>query len=104
MVGETDNKEKRDSRSIAIALIALLMILGLSIVLLLPELSELIALHLSPGLGLKDSAIISFFVSVILMIIFAVFSGDGLIGEFQFLIGGFFLFFAMNWLLIAWAF
>jgi hypothetical protein len=104
MIGETDNKDKRESRAIAIVLMALLLIAGIAVVVMLPELSELARVHLSPGLGIKDSATISFFVSVVLLVIFALFSGDGLIGEIQFMIPGFFLFFALNWLLIAWVF
>ncbi|MCG8072777.1 MAG: hypothetical protein N0C86_12440 [Candidatus Thiodiazotropha taylori] len=85
-------------------LIAMLLVLGVVLVLMLPELSELARIHLSPGLGVKDSALISFFVSVVLLVVLALFSGDGLIGEIQFMIPGFFLFFVLNWLLIAWVF
>jgi hypothetical protein len=104
MIGETDSKDKRESRTIAIALLALLIIVGVIVMLMLPELSEMARVHLSPGLGIKDSATISFFVSVVLLILFAIFSGDGLVGEIQFMIPGFFLFFVLNWLLIAWVF
>ena len=104
MVGEADNKDKDESRKIAIALISMVVILGVAIFLMLPMLSEIVTVHLSPGLGLKDSAIISFFVTVVIMIVFAVSSGDGLLGEIQFILGGFFLFFIIIWLLIAWIF
>ncbi len=104
MIGETDKKDKRESRSIAIVLLAMLLVLGVVLILMMPELSELFRVHLSPGLGIKDSALISFFVSVVLLVVFALFSGDGLIGEIQFMIPGFFLFFVLNWLLIAWVF
>lgn len=104
MIGETDSKDKRESRTIAIALLVLLIIVGAVVVLLLPELSEMVRIHLSPGLGIKDSAIISFLVSFVLLIVFAIFSGDGLVGEIQFMIPGFFLFFVLNWFLIAWVF
>ncbi|MCW9015244.1 MAG: hypothetical protein OQL06_15865 [Gammaproteobacteria bacterium] len=104
MVGETDNKDKDESRKIAIALIALVLVLGVAILLMLPMLSEIVTVHLSPGLGLKDSAVISFFVTVVIMIVFAITSGDGLLGEIQFILGGFFLFFVIIWLLVAWIF
>ncbi len=104
MVGETDNKDKDESRKIAIALIALVLVFGVAILLMLPMLTEIESIHLSPGLGLKDSAIISFFVTVVIMIVFAVSSGDGLLGEIQFILGGFFLFFVIIWLLVAWIF
>jgi hypothetical protein len=38
------------------------------------------------------------------MIVFAISSGDGLLGEIQFILGGFFLFFVIIWLLVAWIF
>ena len=104
MIGETDSKDKDESRKIAIALVSLVVVLGIAILLMMPMLSEIISVHFSPGIGLKDSAIISFFITVIIMIIFAVSSGDGLLGEIQFILGGFFLFFAIIWLLIAWVF
>jgi hypothetical protein len=104
MVGETDNKDKNESRKIAIALVALVLVLGVAILLMLPTLSEIVAVHMSPGLGLKESAVISFFVTVVIMIVFAIFSGDGLLGEIQFILGSFFLFFVIIWLLVAWIF
>jgi len=104
MVGETDNKDKDESRKIAIALISLVIVLGVAILLMLPTLTEIVSVHLSPGLGLKDSAVISFFVTIVIMIVFAVLSGDGLLGEIQFILGGFFLFFVIIWLLVAWIF
>ena len=104
MVGELDNKDKNETRKIAIALITLIVVLGIAIFLMLPIVSELVSVHLSPGLGLKDSAVISFFVTLVIMIIFAVSSGDGLLGEIQFILGGFFLFFLIIWFLVAWIF
>lgn len=104
MVGETDNKDKDESRKIAIILVSLVIVLGVAIFLTFPTLSEIAVVHLSPGLNLKDSAVISFFVTLVIMIVFAVSSGDGLLGEIQFILGGFFLFFVIIWLLIAWIF
>ncbi|RUM94946.1 MAG: hypothetical protein DSZ28_00570 [Thiothrix sp.] len=104
MVGETDNKDKDESRKIAIALIVLVSVLVVAAALMLPALTEIATVHLSPGLGIKDSSVISFFISIIVMIVFAVASGDGLLGEIQFILGGFFLFFVIIWLLIAWVF
>lgn len=104
MVGEADNKDKRESRKIAIALVSLVLVLGVAILLMLPMLSEIVSVYLSPGLGLKESAVISFFVTVVIMIVFAIFSGDGLLGEIQFILGSFFLFFVIIWLLVAWIF
>lgn len=104
MVGETDNKDKDESRKIAIILITLVVVLVVAILLMIPTLSEIVSVHFSPGLGLKGSAVISFFVTLVVMIMFAVSSGDGLLGEIQFILGGFFLFFIIIWLMIAWIF
>lgn len=104
MLGEADAKDKRESRTVAIALIVLVAVLALAVLLLLPVLSEFSAVHFSPGLGLKNSAVISFFVTVVLMLVFAVASGDGFIGEIQFILGAFFSFFVIIWLLVAWIF
>ena len=104
MVGEIDQTDKNESRKLAIALILLLMVLGIAVLLMLPLLSDIVNVHLSPGLGLKDAAIISFFVTAVMMIIFAITSGDGVLGEIQFVLGGFFLFFMIIWILIAWVF
>jgi hypothetical protein len=58
----------------------------------------------SPGLGLKTSAIIAAVVSFLALIALTVTAGDGLIGEIQFVIPGFFLFFLFFWLMTAWVF
>ena len=60
--------------------------------------------HLAPGVDLKQAAIMAFIATVIVLIIFAFAAGDGLIGELQFMLVGFFAFFAVLWLLIAWVF
>lgn len=104
MVGETDKKDKDESRKIAIALISLVVVLGVATLLMFPMFAEITATHLSPGLGLKDAAIISFFVTIVIMVVFAIASGDGLLGEIQFVLGGFFLFFVIVWLMTAWIF
>ena len=70
----------------------------------LPGLSEWVAENFDDGIGLKGAAIISAAVSVLVLVVFAVAAGEGLIGEIQFMISGFFLFFVFFWLLIAWVF
>ena len=59
---------------------------------------------LAPGLGLRPAAIISFAVTVVLLVAFLIAAGDGLIGEIQFVLPAFFVFFLFNWILIAWVF
>lgn len=100
MVGETDQQQKNESRKIALALVGVVSLVVIAGLLMLPSLAEAMA----PGLGLKDAAIIAFFVTAILLIIFAVAAGDGLLGELQYMLAGFFLFFLIFWLMIAWVF
>ena len=69
----------------------------------LPLLEEFVV-ALEPGVGLKTAAVWSFGVTVVMFILFALVAGDGLIGEIQFMLGGFFLFFLIITLLIAWVF
>lgn len=104
VTGDADRKDRLQSRQVAIALTLLVVVLGAAILLLLPALTQLVESALSPGLGLKDSAVIAFFVTIILMVIFAIASGDGLIGELQFILAGFSLFFVVIWLMLAWIF
>ncbi|GAA4813710.1 hypothetical protein GCM10011365_20130 [Marinicella pacifica] len=100
MVGETDQQQKNESRKIALALVGIVSLVVIAGLLMLPSLAEAMA----PGLGLKDAAIIAFFVTAILLIIFAVAAGDGLLGELQYMLAGFFLFYLIFWLMIAWVF
>ena len=70
----------------------------------LPGLSEWVAVSFDSGIGLKNAAITAAVISVTVMIVFALAAGEGLIGEIQFMIPGFFLFFVFFWLMIAWVF
>ncbi len=70
----------------------------------LPGISEWVALTFDSGIGLRRAAIISAVVSVVILIAFAMAAGEGLVGEIQFMISGFFVFFVFFWLLIAWVF
>ena len=56
------------------------------------------------GVGLKTAAVWSFLVTVVLLVVFALVAGEGLLGELQFMLGAFFSFFALITLLIAWVF
>ncbi|WP_372864117.1 hypothetical protein [Spongiibacter sp.] len=83
---------------------ALLALLVLASAMMMPLLSSFIEQHFSPGLGLRDAAVIAFFVTVITLVVFAFAAGDGLLGELQYILGGFFSFFLVFWLMIAWIF
>jgi hypothetical protein len=59
----------------------------------------------SAGLGLKGAAIVSFGVSLVLILVMAIVSGgDAIFGELPFTIAGFLIFFVIFWLMIAWIF
>jgi len=104
MVGESDRKDKNEARVIAISLVVLVAVLAIGIFILVPSLAEFSATYLEPGLGLRNAAIASFFVTLVVMVIFAIASGDSLIGELQFMLPGFLAFFLIFWLMIAWVF
>ena len=104
MVGNSDLKDRNDSRKILLSLTVLLVILVLSITFIFPSFLQILSTNTANGLGLKDSAVISFFVSLVLVAILALVSGDGLLGEVQFVLAAFFLFFIVFWLMIAWIF
>lgn len=104
MVGESDRKDKKEARVVAITLVVLVLVVAIGMLILVPSLSEFSATYLEPGLGLKNASIAAFFVTLVVMIVFAVASGDGLIGELQFLLPGFLGFFLIFWLMIAWVF
>jgi len=59
---------------------------------------------LAPGVGLRSAAIASFVLTVVILVVFLFAAGDGLLGEIQFVLPAFFVFFVFNWLLIAWVF
>ena len=104
MVGNSDLKDRNDSRKILLSLTVLFIILILSIIFIFPSFLEILSTSTSTGLGLKDSAVVSFFVSLVLVTVLAIVSGDGLLGEVQFVVAAFFLFFIVFWLMIAWIF
>lgn len=60
--------------------------------------------YLDQGLGLKTAAMISFGLTLAVLVVLLVAAGDGLIGEIQFVLPAFFIFFVFNFLLIAWVF
>ncbi len=100
MVGESDQKQKNESRKIVLGIVGIVLLLLVAGAFMLPAIEAAFA----PGLGLKDAAIIAFFVTAILIIIFAVAAGDGLLGELQYMLAGFLLFYVIFWLMIAWVF
>ena len=87
----------------AIALVLLIVVVGGGIYFVagLGEDSD----PFSAGLGRKNAAIVSFGVSLVVILIMAVVSGgDAIFGELPFTIAGFLIFFVIFWLMIAWIF
>jgi hypothetical protein len=85
-----------------VALLVALIVLAAAVT--LPGMSEWVATTFDTGIGLKNAAVIAAIIAVSVMIVFALAAGEGLIGEIQFMIPGFFLFFVFFWLMIAWVF
>ena len=104
MIGNSDLKDRNDSRKILLTLTVLFIILILSIIFIFPSFLEILSTSTSTGLDLKDSAVVSFFLTLVLVSILAIVSGDGLLGEVQFVVAAFFLFFIVFWFMIAWIF
>lgn len=104
MNGETDSKDKKEARGLAIALIVLVVLLGIGAVFALPFFGDFHQSYLAPGMGIKEAAVAAFVSTIVVLIVFAIAAGDGLLGELQFILPAFGAFFIVLWLLIAWVF
>ena len=100
----SDARDKKSARLAGIAMLVLVLVVLAVLLLLMPELESAVATHFTPGVDLRGAALAGFIVTVLLFVLFAVVAGDGLIGELQFMIAGFFSFFVMLTLMIAWIF
>ncbi|MEX1197935.1 MAG: hypothetical protein WEB57_08760 [Pseudohongiellaceae bacterium] len=104
MPGDLENNDRREARTMAVVLGAMVLA-GVAITIMAwPALVEFHDTWLAPGIGLRDAALISFAVTFLTLVVFALAAGDGLLGEIQFMLLSFFGFFAILWLLIAWIF
>ena len=92
MLGDDDLKDKIASRKLLILLIVLVSVLLVAFIWIVPSVFEVFAATMAPGLGLKEAAAIAFLLTIIIMIVFAIAAGDGLLGELQFMLLGFFFF------------
>jgi len=90
-------------RTWAVVLAAAAILVGVGAFLGAPVLRDVVS-ALNEGVSLKTAALWSFGVTVVLFIVFAIAAGDSLIGELQFMLAGFFAFFVVIMLLIAWVF
>jgi hypothetical protein len=100
---ERDRKEAARLLLAAAIAILLLIVIGAVGIYLITGLGD--SDPFSAGLGLKGAAIVSFGVSLVLILIVAIVSGgDAIFGELPFTIAGFLIFFVIFWLMIAWIF
>lgn len=103
-----ESRERRIALRLLVGVSAIVTVLAALILIAaaatLPGMSEWVVVNFDSGIGLKNAAIASAVTSFAVLIVFALVSGDGLIGEIQFMIPGFFLFFVFFWLLLAWVF
>lgn len=100
----SDAQESKTALQLLLVFAVLFLLLGAAAWLAWPVVADFAATQLSPGIGLRDAAVLSFFLTVLVMVVFAFAAGDGLLGEIQYMLAGFFSFFAVMWLLIAWIF
>lgn len=103
-MSDEDSRDRKSARMAGIALLVLVLVIIAVAALLLPALGDFVATSLTPGVDLKGAALAAFIVTVVLFVLFAAVSGDGLIGELQFMLAGFFSFFLILTFLIAWIF
>lgn len=101
-----DRRDRKEALRLMVAAAAALLLL---VIIVGAGLYYLIGLGVSdpfaPGLGLKNAALISFAVSLVVILVMAVVSGgDAILGELPFTILGFLIFFVIFWLMIAWIF
>lgn len=84
--------------------VGIFVVTGWILITYIPVLATQALAIFEPGIGLRTSAIIGFVLSVALLILFAIVSEGGILGEVEALIGSFFTFFFILTLIIAWIF
>ncbi len=104
MSGGADSADKKQARGLAIALIVLVVLLVIGAFFALPILGDFHQSYLAPGMGIKDAAVAAFISAIVVLVVFAIAAGDGLLGELQFILPAYGGFFVVLWLLIAWVF
>lgn len=94
---------RRDLKLLALVLLAAVVLVAVVAALFAP-LGEGAQAALAAGLGIKEAVVWGFGTTVALLVLFALVAGDGLLGELQFMLGSFLVFFFVFTLLIAWVF
>ena len=100
----SDTDESNQALRMLLVFGVLFVLLAVAGFMMWPLAVEFANAQLAPGLGMRSAAVISFFVTVLTMVVFAFAAGDGFIGEIQFMLAGFFSFFVVIWLMLAWIF
>ncbi|AEQ52962.1 hypothetical protein [Pelagibacterium halotolerans] len=90
-------KDARAMQRIGLILVALCVLWLAAAALMVVNFGGLVE-ALDAGLGWREAAVLAFFASTSLVIVFTLVAGDGLLGELQFLIPGFFMLFGFFWL------
>ena len=106
MPGANDKRDRKEAlRLLAASLTALVLLVLIAGAAVYYLIGLNAADPFAPGLGLKDAALISFAVALVVILVMAVVSGgDAIFGELPFTVLGFLIFFVIFWLMIAWIF
>lgn len=91
----SDTDESNQALRMLLVFGVLLALLAVAGFMMWPLAVEFADTQLAPGLGMRSAALISFFVTVLTMVVFTFAAGDGFIGEIQFMLAGFFSFFVV---------
>lgn len=102
--GERSRRDRREAIRIALGLLLLVVVLGVTAILAGPMLQAIFYDALEPGLGTRTAFVWGFGLTFALFIVFAIVAGDGVIGELPIMLGGFLAFWAIFSLSIAWIF
>lgn len=107
MTGRKPSDQRRAIALLAVIGVVCLVVAGLVIALVvleLPAFASFVNETFTPGIDLRTAAIIAAIVSFVVLVAFAIVSGDGIVGELPFVIAGFFAFFLFFWIMTAWIF
>lgn len=102
--GSDGGRDRREAVRIGIALAVLVVLLGILALLAGPTLQALVGDALSPGVGVKSAFIWGFALTFTVFVVFALVSGDGVIGELPVMLGGFLAFWVIFSFSVAWIF
>ena len=99
---DPDEKDRKTVRNVLFGFMFVAMIGVIGAIAISPHVIGFFSGEFTDGLGFKDAAVWAFFVTLGLFVVLAVVAGDGLLGELQFLLSSFLIFFLIIWVMIAW--